>query len=129
MVKFLSWCLLKDMLISSTTFCMQWQNGFSGFTPVDGLMFSLYDVAMTTIFMTVSSIFDHDLSYSADEKSLPYSMSSLFIFSRKNQSRKKFLLNAFLMNIYALICGVVIFYVYYFGQSRGILNHRGYQID
>ena len=63
------------MLSSASTFCMQWQNGFSGFTPVDGLMFSLYDVAMTTIFMTVSSIFDHDLSYSADEKSLPYSMS------------------------------------------------------
>ena len=82
MVNFLRWCLLKDMLVSAGTFCMQWYNGFSGFTPIDGLMFSLYDVALTTIFFTISSIFDHDLSYSADEKTLPYTMSSLFAFSR-----------------------------------------------
>ena len=115
MVKFLSWCLLKDMLVSAGTFCMQWYNGFSGFTPIDGLMFSLYDVALTTILLTISSIFDHDLSYSVDEKALPYTMSSLFSFSRQNQSRKKFLINSFLMNVYAVICGIVIFYVWHFG--------------
>ncbi len=82
MVKFMKWCLLKDIIIAIGTFCMQWYNGFSGFTPIDGLMFSLYDVAFTTVFLTFSSIFDHDLSYSADEKSLPYTMSSLFAFSR-----------------------------------------------
>ena len=64
---------------------MQWDNGFSGFQPVDGLLLSLYNIALVTIYLSYTSVFDNDVKYSLkkeDENLLPYKMSELYAFSR-----------------------------------------------
>jgi phospholipid-translocating ATPase len=66
MVTFLGWNLYRSMISSTTKYCMQWQNGFSGFQPVDGLLLSLYDIVMVTIYLTYTSVFDNDVEYSLD---------------------------------------------------------------
>jgi hypothetical protein len=64
---------------------MQWDNGFSGFQPVDGLLLSIYNIVLVTIYLTYISVYDKDVKYSLkkeDENYLPYKMSELYAFSR-----------------------------------------------
>lgn len=58
MINFVYWCLFKSMLNATTKYVQQFQNGFSGHQPVDGLMLSLFNVTMTIWFLAFQSILD-----------------------------------------------------------------------
>ena len=54
---------------------------------------------------------------------MPYTMSELYVFSREYQSRRRFYWTIFWKDLYSLLCGVIIFYIFYFGQ--GIMGSNG----
>lgn len=51
MLRFVLFCTFKSMINATTKYCQQWENGYSGHQPVDGLMLSLYNVTMTVWFL------------------------------------------------------------------------------
>lgn len=107
---------------------MQWDNGFSGFQPVDGLLLSIYNIVLVTIYLTYISVYDKDVKYSLkkeDENLLPYKMSEFYAFSRSQQTKKGFLTRIFSMNLYAIVTALVIHFIYTFSFGSGMLGHDG----
>jgi len=128
MINLVCWCLFKSMINATTKYCMQWENGYSGQQPVDGLLLSLYNVTMTVWFMFGMSYLDQDVSflkYGRDESKMPFTMSELYVFSRDYQGRRRFFWTIFWKDVYSLFAGIVIYYVFYFGQ--GAMGFAGKQ--
>jgi len=97
---------------------MQWENGYSGQQPVEGLLLALYNVTMTVWFMFGMSYLDQDVSrrkYDHDESKLPYKMSECYIYGRNYQSRKRFYWTIVIKDAYSIFCGAAIYYIFYFG--------------
>jgi magnesium-transporting ATPase (P-type) len=120
MINLVCFCLFKSMINATTKYCMQFENGFSGQQPVDGLLLSLYNVTMTVWFMFGCSYLDQDVSnrkYGRDESKMPYTMSEAYIYGRTYQSRIGFCKLILWKDAYSLICGFIIYYAFYFGQG------------
>lgn len=86
MINLVCFCLFKSMINATTKYCMQFENGFSGQQPVDGLLLSLYNVTMTVWFMFGQSYLDQDVSnrkYGRDESKMPFTMSEAYVYGRK----------------------------------------------
>jgi len=56
MITFVYFCLFKSTLNVTTKYIQQFENGFSGHQPVDGLMLSLFNVTMTVWYCLIMSI-------------------------------------------------------------------------
>lgn len=120
MINLVCFCLFKSMINATTKYCMQWENGYSGQQPVEGLLLALYNVTMTVWFMFGMSYLDQDVSrrkYDHDESAMPYKMSECYIYSRNYQSRKRFYWTIVIKDAYSIFCGAAIYYIFYYGQG------------
>lgn len=126
MTNFVYFNLYRSMMSSTTKYCLQFGNGFSGHQPVEGFLLSLYPVSLTTIMLGMMLMLDQDVSltkYSESEEKMPFKLSKLYAWQREQQSRKRFYTTIVARDIYSIISGFIIFYVFYF--SQGIMNRQG----
>jgi magnesium-transporting ATPase (P-type) len=129
LVNLVTFCLFKSMIRATALYAIQWENGYSGHQPVEGLMHALFNILLTVWFQLEQSIFDQDVSrvkYGEVEKeaNMPYSMSALFAYSRSLCNRKRFLITIGCFDAYSLVVGAIIFYVFFF--SQGIMDDGGH---
>lgn len=128
MINLVCFCLFKSMINATTKYCMQFENGFSGQQPVDGLLLSLYNVTMTVWFLFGQSYLDQDVSnrkYGRDESKMPYTMSEAYIYGRTYQARWGFCKLILWKDAYSILCGFFIYYSFVFGQ--GAMGFAGKQ--
>ena len=125
---FVMMVIFKSMINATTKYGMQFTNGFSGIQPVDNLLIALYNVLMTNWYVLAWSIYDQDVSFrkygtEESEKNLPYNLSDFYAYCRDFMNRNRFVQMIILVDIYSLICGFVIFFVYYFAE--GVMAENG----
>jgi magnesium-transporting ATPase (P-type) len=124
---FVMMVLFKSMLNATTKYSMQFTNGYSGIQPVDNLLISFYNILMTNWFVLFWSIYDQDVSYSkygttnkdgsSAEEQLPYKLSEYYAYCREFMNRQRFVRMIILTDFYSVICGFIIFFVYYYGEG------------
>jgi len=125
--------LFKSMLNATTKYSMQFTNGYSGIQPVDNLLISFFNILMTNWFVLFWSIYDQDVSFSkygttnkdgsSEEEKLPFKLSEYYAYCREFMNRQRFVKMIILTDIYSVVCGFIIFFVYYYGE--GVLGAEG----
>lgn len=119
--------LVKSIINAVAKFGVQFTNGASGLQPVDDLLITGFNILMTNWFVVFYSVFDQEVSFKdygtiEKEKKLPFKMAELFAYTRKFINRSRFLKLIFLVNIYSIACGILIWIVW-------DQNDRNYMMD
>ena len=125
---FVMMVLFKSMINATTKYSMQFTNGYSGIQPQDNLLISLFNVLCTNWFVLMWSIYDQDVSFTKygkekTEKDMPFKMYNFYAYCRDFMEKNHFVKMIIIVDIYSLIVGFTIFFVFYFGE--GIMNTDG----
>lgn len=105
----------KQVLRSPMTLFINAHNGWSGVESVDGVMMSLYNVCMTTLYLAWWTAGDYDIDqskYKYSEQGLCFKMAELYSLHRKEMS--EFIKRQFIVMGWCYVVGLVHFYNYYF---------------
>jgi len=117
------WCLYKSVINATSKYVANFENGWSGDQPVDNLMMALFNVTFTVWFIVFQSVFDQDVSFAnngnpdsdeTSEKKLNFHMSDLYVYTRFQLSKKKFVRLVVAYDLYALLTGVILYYIFFF---------------
>ena len=127
---FIMMVIFKSMINATTKYAMQFTNGYSGIQPCDNLLIALYNVLATNWYVLFWSIYDQDVSFSKygtedKEKNMPYKLYDFYAYCREFMNKKRFVRMIIIVDIYSLICGFVIFFVFYFNEREGTVNDKG----
>lgn len=122
--------LFKSVVNALTKYCIQFSIGYSGLQPQDNFLISGFNILMTNWFVLSWSILDQDVSLSKygteeKEKLAPYSMSALFAYSRQFVNRRRFFKLIVLTDLYAFVCGFVMYAIYSYAELEGLLTSDG----
>ena len=107
---------------------MQFTNGFSGIQPCDDMLISFFNILMTNWYVVMWSIYDQDVSYSKfgteeKEKTMPFKLYDYYAYCRDYMNRARFIKMIIIVDIYSVICGFIIFFIFYY--SEGAMGIHG----
>lgn len=109
--------LIKSIMNAIAKYGVSFKNGMSGLQPVDDLIITTFNLLMTNWFMLVYTVNDQEVSFSKygtieKEKKLPYSMSSLYAFTRAFVNRSRLIKVIFWVNLYSIVAGIMIWVIW-----------------
>lgn len=111
--------IYKSIVKSSSNYALNIFNGFSGFQAVGGIMHMFFNIFNTTFANFFVCIYDQDVSREKygtleKEKLMPVPMSEWYNYSRIQCNRWRFIIRMLIFDIYALITGFGIFFIFYY---------------
>ena len=121
---------------------VQFTNGASGLQPVDDLLITGFNILMTNWFVLFYSVYDQEVSFRhygtpslpgdekqmtaiEKEKQLPFTMASLYSYTRTFINRKRFLKLVFYADLYSIIAGIVIWFIWDGCERNYIISEEG----
>mmetsp|Transcript_39326 Transcript_39326/g.51464 ORF Transcript_39326/g.51464 Transcript_39326/m.51464 type:complete len:561 (-) Transcript_39326:183-1865(-) len=105
--------LMKSIINAVAKYGVQFTSGQSGNQPVDDLLITGFNILMTNWFVLHYSVYDQEVSFKdygtiEKEKNLPFTMASLYSYTRNFINRKRFLKLVAFQNLYSFMAGLFI---------------------
>ena len=122
--------LMKSIINAVAKYGVTFINGQSGLQPVDDLLITGFNILMTNWFVLFYSVYDQEVSFKdygtiEKEKSLPFTMASLYGYTRTFINRRRFLKLIAFVNCYSILCGLFIWTMWNMTEVEHLMRFNG----